>query len=401
MDEAREGPGPARSPDGPAYEFLFSDLVERIMSLADTPDRCVAYIAGELRSLVGVRSVFIYECPGLTGEGEHRLVSFLPERRRALGEDPRLKELAELTHGAEDAFFVGPGEEDRSARILRDLGIGKSLVLPLRYASRRVGVAFLLDLAEEGNIGTILDTLGRLSSIFALILRNAWLYENLEAAVTVRTAELEAKRTELASSLAEKEVMLKEIHHRVKNNLQIVNSLLYLRMSAISDPETKRLFAESQSRVFAMALVHEELYGSRDLTRVNMADYIARLAGRLMEMAPPGVKARIAAEPLGLGIDAAIPCGLILNELLLNAFKHAFSGRTTGSLAIGLRRDGEDLVLEVEDDGPGMDSGAGEPGAGSLGLTIIRSLTDQLHGCFEVLPGPGARLRLTFRPLEP
>lgn len=405
LKELEPGEDMQAIPEGPAFELLFSDLVERIMSMADRPSECVSYIAQELRSLVGVKSIFVYECPSLTGEGRHRLVSVLPERRRTLGEEEDFQDLAELTHHMEDAIFVGPEEDSPLSQILARHGIGDSLVLPLRYARTRVGVVLLLDLLDKANVGTILDTLGRMSSVLALILRNAFLYENLEGIVEERTARLEGQKAALKASLAEKDVMLKEIHHRVKNNLQIVNSLLYLRMNTLSDPETKRLFAESQSRVFAMALVHEELYGSRDLASVNMADYISRLAGRLLEMAPPGIQSLIEAEPLGLGIDSAIPCGLILNELLLNAFKHAFVGRSSGRLRIGLHRLGEDLVLEVEDDGPGIDAAPGPPGqegsgGGKLGLTIVQSLTDQLHGDFQVLPGPGARFRLTFRALD-
>ena len=380
-----------------AFDILFSDLVERIMSLSDRPDRCVAYIAGELRGIVGVRSVFVYECPQLTGEARPRLVSCLPERRRSLGEDPRLLELVELTHGHEEVCFFRPGEGPREGEILAELGIGDSLALPLLYGTNRVGVILLLDLLDQRNVPSILETLGRLSSILALILKNAWLYENLEAAVAERTAELERKGRELSASLAEKEVMLKEIHHRVKNNLQIVNSLLYLRMNGLP-PETQRLFAESQSRVYAMALVHEEIYRSSDLASVNMADYIPRLTGSLLALGPDGIEVTYDLGSVGLSIDAAIPCGLILNELLINAFKYAFSGRSEGRLDIRCGSSDAEVVLEVADDGPGLPPDEGRAGEDKLGFTIIHGLSDQLHGRFEILGGPGARFRLSFRP---
>ena len=153
-----------------AYEYLFSDLVERILSLADQPNACVEYIARELRSLVGARSIFVYECPGSAGDHRHRLVSVLPERRRPLGEDLRLDELAGLTHDYEEARFVSAGPGGRVERILEELGLGDSLAIPLRYGRNRVGVILLLDLLDRANIGAVLESLSNMSSVLALIL---------------------------------------------------------------------------------------------------------------------------------------------------------------------------------------------------------------------------------------
>jgi two-component sensor histidine kinase len=379
--------------EGRAYDFLFSDLVQRILSLADTPARCVAYIAEELRQIVGARSIFIYESPGVTGREAPELVSVLPERRRRIGLSAGFVELASLAQSLDRPLIVSPSGEGELAGLLAASGAGNSLVLPLRYGSRAVGVALLLDLFELGNVASIIDTLGRLSSILALILRNGRLYENLEAAVRERTAELEAKQAELRASLREKEVMLKEIHHRVKNNLQVVNSLLYLRMAGIADPEVRRLFAESQSKIQAMALVHEEIYRSGDFGAVDLADYVQRLVARLGSLAPREISVRCETGPVSIGIDEAIPCGLILDELVLNAFKHAYAGREGGRLRVGLEPAPGGFVLEVEDDGPGIRPGTA--GTESIGLSIVRSLTEQLKGRFEIVPGAGGFFRLT------
>lgn len=382
-------------PEGPAFDFLVSDLVERLLSLADRPSESVEYIARELRSLVGVRSVFVFECPGLTGEGRHRLVSVLPERRRPLGEDPRMEELAELTHEHEDAAFFGPGSPGRLGALASELGLGDSLLVPLRYARSRVGVILLLGLLDEANLGTILDSFGRLSSVIALVLRNAFLYERLEEAVAERTRELEAQKAALAGALAEKEVMLKEIHHRVKNNLQVVNSLLYLRTLGIEDPSTLALFEESRARVEAMALVHEELYRSPDLARVEMADYLVRLAESILG-GRAGLLVSVEAESCLLLPDQALPCGLVLNELLLNSLKYAAAQRESCRVQVGFRKVGEELALEVRDDGPGFPAGRDPRSGGGMGYSIVTSLVNQLRGRLELLEGPGAAVRLTF-----
>jgi len=378
-----------------AYEYLFSDLVERILSLADQPSACVEYIARELRSLVGARSIFVYECPGSAGDHRHRLVSVLPERRRPLGEDPRLDELAGLTHDYEEARFLSAGSGGRVERILEELGLGDSLAIPLRYGRKRVGVLLLLDLLDRANLGAVLESLSNMSSVLALILRNAFLYENLEEAVRDRTAELERQRAALADSLREKEVMLKEIHHRVKNNLQMVSSLLYLKMSGIDDPEVRALFAESQSRVQAMALVHEELYGSDDLSRVDMDSYVRRLAEGLAG-ARRGVALAFDLEPAVLLAETALPCGLVLNEFLMNAFKYGLDGRPEGRVGVSFRREGSSFVLEVSDDGPGFPPAFSPEKSTGLGYSIVLGLAEQLKGRVSVGKGPGARVSLTF-----
>jgi two-component sensor histidine kinase len=366
------------------------------MGLADNPKSSVEYIGEEMREIVGAKTILIFECSNLTGCEEHRLVSVVPERRRALGDNPLVLDLVDFGQGSDRVVYAEPAEPDVPGRLLARLGAGASIIMPLRYAAMRVGVILFLDLMDMANVASILSTFDRLSPILALIMRNAYLYANMESEVDRRTRELEEKNAELETLLREKVILLKEIHHRVKNNLQIINSLLYLRANGIRDAETRELFVESQNRVLAMALAHEELYRSPDLSRINMRDYVARLVDRVLASASLDVETTFDLEAVLLVPDEAIPCGLLLDELLMNAIKHAFSKRGFGKLEVTLRISGEEFELVVADDGPGLDPFLLEGTGGGLGFIIVRGLAEQLHGKISVGSGPGARFKLSF-----
>jgi len=394
LSEPEKGSG--RKKADRAYELLFSDLVENIMARAADPARCVEYMATELRSFVGAGTILIYECGSMTGFDIHRLISVQPQRRSGLGMDPIFQELAVMSHDWTSARHLRPDDGSPASLLLGRAYPGDSLVLPLVYGEQRVGVIFLLGLIEPSNVRSVISTLERLSAVLALILRNAHLYGNLEDEVRQRTAELERKNALLESLLREKETMLREIHHRVKNNLQIVNSLLYLRMQGIEEESIRTLFEESQNRVYAMALAHEELYRSADLSLVDMGEYITRLVDRVLDSAAVRVARSFRLDPLSLGPDEAIPCGLVVDELVMNAIKHAFSGRDLGSLEVTLKNEAGMVSIMVADDGPGIDPVLFEGGSGGLGLTIIRGLTGQLRGEVILEPGPGARFVMRF-----
>lgn len=205
-------------------------------------------------------------------------------------------------------------------------------------------------------------------------------------------------------SLTEKEILLKEIHHRVKNNLQIISSLLFLQMEYVSLPQDKELFSESQKRIQAMALVHEELYGTEDLSCVNMADYVPRLVERVLAGADIPVRCECQVEEVRLPVTRSIPCGLILNELVMNAVKHAFRhGGPTGGcgyLRVSLRREAAHLVLEVEDNGPGLPPDFNINDTPTLGMTLVSSLTQQLSGTVSAANGATGALFRLVTPLE-
>jgi len=212
----------------------------------------------------------------------------------------------------------------------------------------------------------------------------------------------ERKRAEerMKASLHEKEVLLKEIHHRVKNNLAVVSSLFYLQSTYVTDPAVAAVFQESQDRVRSMSLVHETLYRSQNLAGIDLAVYARALVENLLRTyRPPENKIALQwkTEPVLLSIDQAIPCGLILNELIVNCLKHAFPGETRGRLTVGLKLHEEVCCLTVEDTGIGIPAQLETTTARSLGLRLIRSLAGQLDGKVEFNPAePGTRACLSF-----
>jgi PAS domain S-box-containing protein len=213
------------------------------------------------------------------------------------------------------------------------------------------------------------------------------------------TARNEADRR-LKASLQEKEILLKEIHHRVKNNLQIISSLLNLEASRLTNPEAVAAFRKSQARVRSIAAFHEGVYQAADLARVDMARYVGDLLRALRAtygFVSEGVTVTIDAASVMLGADTAIPCGLIASELITNAFKHAFPGGR-GAIDVAFVRRDDDLVLRVVDDGVGLPAGFDLTSLPSLGLQLVQTLSEQLGGAFTVDRGPpGLAFSVTFK----
>ena len=207
----------------------------------------------------------------------------------------------------------------------------------------------------------------------------------------------------IRASLKEKEVLLKEIHHRVKNNLQVISSLLNLQANQIKDKEAAQVFRDSQSRVKAMSLVHERLYQSSDLASINFAGYVQDVTRHLLrsyQSSPRGVRMLVDVDPVSFNIDTAIPCALIINELVSNAFKYAFPNGREGEIRIRLNQTGgEDLNLCISDNGVGFPAHVDWEHTDSLGLHLVRSLTDQLNGTIKCHFDQGARFDICFRPV--
>jgi two-component sensor histidine kinase/amino acid transporter len=205
----------------------------------------------------------------------------------------------------------------------------------------------------------------------------------------------------LRGSLVEKDALLKEVHHRVKNNMQVISSLLNLQLEHLPDAQSRPIISDTQSRISAMALVHEKLYQSIDLSGIDFADYLRELTENIVGSfgaAAGNITFALEADDVFLGIDTAIPCGLIVNELVANAYKHAFPGGGPGTLAVTLkRRDDGWLFLRVADTGRGLPPGLDLRKTESLGMQLVFALLRQLRGTLEVKPGPGTCLELTLR----
>jgi len=215
----------------------------------------------------------------------------------------------------------------------------------------------------------------------------------------------ERKRAEekIEASLKEKEVLLKEIHHRVKNNLQVISGLLLLQSRDMTDTRTVEMLKEFQNRIKSMAIVHEKLYRSKDLARVDFGEYVRTVAADLLrsyEADSEAVTVEMSVEDSMLDIDTAIPCGLILNELLSNALKHAFPGSRRGRVRIDFRcEEAKTFVLTVSDNGVGLPEDVDIRTASTLGLQLVSTLTDQLRGTVELDRRGGTACTISFKPL--
>jgi len=372
-----------------AFNQLFSELVEGLLSSADSPGTSADYLAEKLRNLIGAKTVLVMQCPRQTHHELHEIVSVFPGRRYEVGHHEAVQELCELSHGFDKARVFSSEAEGSIPAALRRLDSGAALISPLQTGGTRMGVLLMLELMDASGLKTILDTLDRLSTVLALVLRNAFLYTNLEEIVARRTRQLELHSEALAKSLRERDVMLKEVHHRVKNNLQIVNSLLYLQANSSDDPQLREALLKGQQRILSMAMIHEELYRSEDLSSVDLCAYTQRLCDGFASMSGDRIQLHCQEGPLLLPITLSIPCGLILNEFLTNALKYAYAQGQAGDIRVWIQETGGIIDLAVEDDGQGLPEGFGqgnilETKPGSLGLTLVQGLVDQLKGTLTI-----------------
>lgn len=204
----------------------------------------------------------------------------------------------------------------------------------------------------------------------------------------------------LKASLRDKEVLLREIHHRVKNNLQIISSLVSLQADGLADEPSRAMFADVRDRVYSMALVHERLYAAESLAELDFAEYTSSLMDYLLRShgGAANVKLTLAVQSITLPVGAAVHCGLMLNELVSNALKHAFPAGRHGEIVVGLDRDAVSgtLSLYVRDSGVGLPEGLDWRSAKSLGLRLVQMLARQLGGSVEVQRSPGTEFRVKF-----
>jgi two-component sensor histidine kinase len=208
----------------------------------------------------------------------------------------------------------------------------------------------------------------------------------------------------LKSSIKEKEVLIKEIHHRVKNNMQIISSLLNLQKQYVDEEEAVNVLMESQNRVKSMAMIHEKLYKSRNFSEINFADYIRSLVSDLFYsygVDSNRVKTVILLDELMMGLETAIPCGLIISELVTNTLKYAFPHQKNGEFRIELHLDSDGLYnLIISDNGVGMPENVNFDETETLGLQLVNSLVNQLEGTIELTRNNGTQFKIKFKELE-
>lgn len=223
---------------------------------------------------------------------------------------------------------------------------------------------------------------------------------NKEHIITFERDITDRKLTEerIKNSLREKEVLLKEVHHRVKNNMQIISSLLNLQMSGIDHEPVRHILTESQSRIRSIALVHERMYMSNDLARINFSEYLKNLSNQLLltyRTSSGKVKLAIEGENIHIGVDQAVPCGLIMNELISNSLKHAFPGSGSGTIKIQLQS-ADYNTITLEDDGVGIPESFSLSNPQSMGMQLVSALVEQLEGKITLDRSCGTRFTITF-----
>jgi two-component sensor histidine kinase len=214
-------------------------------------------------------------------------------------------------------------------------------------------------------------------------------------------AEIKKAEERIMTSLIEKEVLLKEIHHRVKNNLQIIASLLRMQTRHAGDKVEDGIFRESQDRIRAMAAVHSMLYKSESLAEINFGEYVRETAGHLFRSYntnPKAVSLLIHAEDVMISINTAIPCGLIINELISNVLKHAFPDGRSGEIRVEMKKDENGIRIIFEDNGAGFPEGIDFHNTETLGLQLINMLVAQLDGAIEMDRNGGTRYVITLKP---
>jgi two-component sensor histidine kinase len=271
---------------------------------------------------------------------------------------------------------------------IRAAGVGGGILLPLKDARRVFGLLSLYSSAGE-HIGTEeLKLLGELA-------------ENLAFGIGILRSNEQRLRADraLVTSLAEKEALLKEVHHRVKNNMQVIVSLLRLESQRMNVPAVKTVLADLQNRILAMSLLHEALYRSNNFSRVDLSTYLRQLANQLGRAIgrSEAIRFELNLTPAAIDLDQAVPCGLILNELISNSLKHAFPDGRAGVIRVVLEsRDGGELCLRVSDNGIGLPPDLDTKRGRSLGLQLVSDLARQLGGKFEITPG--SAFMVTFTP---
>ncbi|MEG4986770.1 PAS domain S-box protein [Microcoleus sp. BR0-C5] len=287
------------------------------------------------------------------------------------------------------------------AQFMKQIQVRAKLVVPIIQHSQLWGllIAHQCDGSRDWKEWEI-NLFQQLVNQLAIAIQQSLLYQQLQAELSERK-QAEAK---LKNSLREKEILLKEIHHRVKNNLCVVASLLELQSNTVADPQVSKMFEESQNRLYSMALIHEKLYRSTNLAQINFGEYLEDLVSNLFHsynISNNQIQLQVLAEPIFLNLETATPCGLIANELVSNTLKHAFPDGTTGTVSVECYQTGnQEINLLVKDNGIGFPQNLDFRKTQSMGFQVVCTLTEQLEGTIEISREFGTSFHLKFNELN-
>jgi PAS domain S-box-containing protein len=347
--------------------------------------------ASELQSHTDVVNELLFQSP----EPLAKILDLTEDAILSVGEDQRL---LLFNHGAEKMFGYtaaevcgGPLDMLLPERFVAMHPVHMSTFAESSVAARRMGER--REVFGRRKDGTEFPAEATISKVR---MNDRWIFSAILRDVTDRKKADEQIRT----SLREKELLLKEIHHRVKNNLQVISSLLGLQARAALSGEVKRIFQDSQNRIHSMALLHERLYKSDSLSEIDCSEYVRELAGQLFRsfgVNSNRVQLTIDIEDVSMNMDTALPCGLILNEVISNSLKYAFPGGQDGEIHVHLSStDATSYRLLVHDNGTGLPEGLDVSTTRTLGWRLIRTLADQLGARIDVRSDDGTEIELRF-----
>lgn len=331
------------------------------------------------------------------------------------GDDEKLRLLATVLRDSNDALTV----QDLEGNILawnrgaeKMYGYSEAEALKMNIETiipedRKSEERKLIDQLKTGSHVDSLETRrltkdGRILDVWLTITKLMDDSGNVGAVATTERDVTEQKRTteELRKALREKELLIREIHHRVKNNLIGIQGLLRLPLRHIRDENAREYFRESANRVKSMSMIHERLYRTHDLSSINVAEYFYSLGGMLIDFYKIGeerIKLDYNIPDISLDVEKMIPCGLIVNELITNSIKYAFKDDRPGKIYIEFNQNSEgEYVLEVADDGMGLPEGLDIYRTESLGMQLVTSLVKQLNGSLEISGDNGTTFTIRF-----
>ncbi|BDI15633.1 hypothetical protein ANSO36C_14350 [Nostoc cf. commune SO-36] len=367
----------------------------------------------EVRDLLGVNRVVVYQ---LDSEMSGTIVAESVERGWTVSLNVQIHHTY-FQAGAGVEYYQGrkraianiyeAGLTDCHIRLLEQFEVKANLVVPilLEVNSQNPGshlwgllIAHQCSDFREWEENQ-LDLLDHLTVQLAIAIQQSSILEQAQAELVQR----QKAQVKLKAALAEKEVLLKEVHHRVKNNLQIVSSLLQLQSQTLKDPEAIKVLRESQNRIESISLIHKNLYTSADIGQINVAEYIQNLAASLLisyQLWPEKISLETDISPLSLNVDQAIACGLVINELISNALKHAFPNQQEGTITIILHNIGNKIELIIQDNGIGLPDNLDWRNTESLGLSLVHDLvTEQLEGNIILERNHGTIFKIEFTQL--
>lgn len=302
-------------------------------------------------------------------------------------------------HQVIDDLATEPGFATKFEQAFAPRGLRAFIAIPLMRAG--VCVAYFGVVSEVVRAWTPREV-----SLVQSSAERAWLWsEHLRSLHDLRELSrglekrVEERTRDLVAAVNEKDVLLKEIHHRVKNNLQVISSMLNLQARQLRDPVLASAFAESQQRIQTIALVHERLYQSPDLSNIGLDEYLRSLVDNVMyaqNATERGITARTEIAGISLPIQRAIPCGLIVNELITNAVKHAFPAGRRGIIRVSMKHAADEIELVVADDGVGLPPGRDAKKSDSLGLDLVFAFAEQLDATLDIRSEGGAAFTLRF-----